>query len=119
MQRNIAVWNQCSACVICSGMQELSLLQDRVPAFESARAIAIVEKELGGPLTGFFSSFDRNPIAAASLGQVTVGGPSSGELCQVCCLARECKKPCNTRGCPPSEMPPIRSPGPVARHIEP
>lgn len=51
-------------------MQELSLLQDRVPAFEPARAIAIVERELGGPLAAFYSSFNRNPIAAASLGQV-------------------------------------------------
>ena len=51
-------------------LQELSLLQDRVPAFEPARAIAIVEGELGGPLGTHFASFDRSPIAAASLGQV-------------------------------------------------
>ena len=49
--------------------QELSLLQDRVPAFEPARAIAIVESELGGPLSSHFRSFERSPIAAASLGQ--------------------------------------------------
>lgn len=52
-------------------LQELSLLQDRVPAFSSERAIAIVEQELGGPVTNLFRFFDRDPIAAASLGQVS------------------------------------------------
>ena len=51
-------------------LQELSLLQDRVPAFEPARAVAIIEGELGGPLGAHFASFERSPIAAASLGQV-------------------------------------------------
>ena len=58
-------------------LQELSLLQDRVPAFNSARAVATVEQELGMPLTSAFRSFDREPIAAASLGQV-----STALLCQ-------------------------------------
>ena len=55
-------------------LQELSLLQDRVPAFNSARAVATIEQELGMPLTAAFRTFDREPIAAASLGQVSCCG---------------------------------------------
>lgn len=51
-------------------MQELSKLQDRVPAFASEKALSIVERELGAPVTTLFRTFDRRPIAAASLGQV-------------------------------------------------
>ena len=49
---------------------ELANLQDEVPAedFEGIRALA--EAELGAPLTESFASFDRDPLAAASLGQV-------------------------------------------------
>ena len=49
---------------------ELANLQDEVPAedFEAIRALA--EAELGAPLTEKFASFDPNPLAAASLGQV-------------------------------------------------
>jgi predicted unusual protein kinase regulating ubiquinone biosynthesis (AarF/ABC1/UbiB family) len=50
--------------------QALSQLQDRVPAFSDAEAIAIIEAELGKPITQLFSHFDQIPIAAASLGQV-------------------------------------------------
>ncbi|GAA4664760.1 ABC1 kinase family protein [Frondihabitans cladoniiphilus] len=49
---------------------ELSLLQQRVkPApWESVRAM--LEDEFGGPLDAAFASFDEEPLAAASLGQV-------------------------------------------------
>jgi predicted unusual protein kinase regulating ubiquinone biosynthesis (AarF/ABC1/UbiB family) len=49
---------------------ELANLQDEVPAedFEGIRALA--EAELGAPLTETFASFDPEPLAAASLGQV-------------------------------------------------
>jgi predicted unusual protein kinase regulating ubiquinone biosynthesis (AarF/ABC1/UbiB family) len=49
---------------------ELSGLQDEVPAesFESIRISA--EKELGGALADQFDWFDQAPLAAASLGQV-------------------------------------------------
>ncbi len=50
--------------------QALSQLQDRVPAFSDAEAIATIEAELGKPITQLFSYFDQIPIAAASLGQV-------------------------------------------------
>lgn len=49
---------------------ELSGLQDEVPAepFPGIRALA--EQELGGPLEEKFEWFDPTPLAAASLGQV-------------------------------------------------
>jgi ubiquinone biosynthesis protein len=49
---------------------ELARLQDRVPPFPSDLAAAEVEKALGNPLTTFFSSFERDPVASASIAQV-------------------------------------------------
>jgi ubiquinone biosynthesis protein len=51
-------------------LDELSKLQDRVPPFPSETAKAIVEQELGGPVSQFFSRFDEQPLAAASIAQV-------------------------------------------------
>ncbi|MCI0608962.1 MAG: AarF/UbiB family protein [Anaerolineae bacterium] len=50
--------------------EELSGLQDEVPAedFDAIRNIA--EAELGAPLEDIYERFDPNPLAAASLGQV-------------------------------------------------
>jgi predicted unusual protein kinase regulating ubiquinone biosynthesis (AarF/ABC1/UbiB family) len=49
---------------------ELSGLQDEVPAedFDAIRSLA--EKELGAPLEVLFERFESDPLAAASLGQV-------------------------------------------------
>jgi ubiquinone biosynthesis protein len=49
---------------------ELARLQDRVPPFGSDVAVAIIEKAFGKPVGQVFSSFDREPIASASIAQV-------------------------------------------------
>ena len=51
-------------------LAELSKLQDRVPPFPYEDARAIVEKELGRPLEAVFLSFERAPLAAASIAQI-------------------------------------------------
>ena len=49
---------------------ELAKLQDRVPPFQSDLAVAEVEKSLGMRLDQAFDSFERKPIASASVAQV-------------------------------------------------
>src|SRR5690606_542155 len=49
---------------------ELSLLQDQVAPFPGSEAIAMVERELGAPLSTLFARFDAQPLASASIAQV-------------------------------------------------
>jgi ubiquinone biosynthesis protein len=49
---------------------ELASLQDRVPPFESAVAVAIIERAFGRPLDSIFASFEQTPVASASIAQV-------------------------------------------------
>ena len=60
----------CSETLLPRRTQELEKLQDRVPPFNSATAVSIVEEQLGGKVDALFQDFERTPIAAASLGQV-------------------------------------------------
>ncbi|WP_323779575.1 2-polyprenylphenol 6-hydroxylase [Leisingera sp.] len=49
--------------------RQLRVLQDKLPPFSRAEALAEVEKELGRPVSEIFSDFS-DPIAAASIAQV-------------------------------------------------
>ena len=51
-------------------VQELSKLQDRVPAFSYQLVKETIEADFGKPVDKLFASFDPIPLAAASLGQV-------------------------------------------------
>ncbi len=49
---------------------ELAHLQDRVPPFASAIAVATIERAFGKPLDAVFSHFEQVPVASASIAQV-------------------------------------------------
>lgn len=49
---------------------ELALLQDRVPPFATAVAVATIERSFGQPLLEVFTQFDAEPVASASIAQV-------------------------------------------------
>ncbi len=50
--------------------QEFSYLQDKVPPIDSAMAIATIETELGKSISDLFATFEPQPLASASIGQV-------------------------------------------------
>ncbi|WP_223805477.1 ABC1 kinase family protein [Pseudanabaena sp. UWO310] len=60
-------------------VEELSKLQDKVPAFTVAKAKQIIESDLAKPIDHMFGYFDPIPLAAASLGQVHKAQLHTGE----------------------------------------
>ncbi len=60
-------------------VEELSKLQDEVPAFSYEQAREIIERDLNRPLGDLYKTFDPIPLAAASLGQVHRAQLHSGE----------------------------------------
>jgi len=48
----------------------LSTLQDRVPALPFEKIEPVIREAVGGELESYFSTFDREPLAAASIAQV-------------------------------------------------
>lgn len=51
-------------------IDELSRLQDALPGLPAEQIIRVIEAELHRPLAQIYRTFDRLPVAAASLGQV-------------------------------------------------
>ena len=51
-------------------LDQLTQLQDNLPPFPHAIALATIERELGAPADQLFEQFPDFPVAAASLGQV-------------------------------------------------
>ncbi|MEM1263097.1 MAG: ubiquinone biosynthesis regulatory protein kinase UbiB [Pseudomonadota bacterium] len=57
---------------------ELALLQDQVPAFDSATAVNILREAWGAEPTDVLAEFDPQPLAAASIAQVHAGKLGDG-----------------------------------------
>ncbi len=49
---------------------ELAYLQDRVPPFDSAVAMATIERAFKRPISQIFEHFEQTPVASASIAQV-------------------------------------------------
>jgi predicted unusual protein kinase regulating ubiquinone biosynthesis (AarF/ABC1/UbiB family) len=60
-------------------VEELSKLQDKVPAFSYEQVESIIFKDFGRTIPDLYKSFDPIPLAAASLGQVHRAQLHSGE----------------------------------------
>ena len=51
-------------------LEELSELQDQLPGFDGDKAMELIEEDLNKKIDDLFLSIDKDPISAASLGQV-------------------------------------------------
>ncbi len=60
-------------------IKELSQLQDRVPPVPTDEIRAVIEESLGRPVEELFATFEDEPLAAASIGQVHGAVLPSGE----------------------------------------
>ncbi|MDE1149239.1 MAG: 2-polyprenylphenol 6-hydroxylase [Azospirillaceae bacterium] len=59
--------------------EDLALLRDRLPPFPTEQAVAIIEEQLGRPLTEIFQSFAPEAVAAASIAQVHFAVTAEGK----------------------------------------
>ncbi|WP_414755980.1 ABC1 kinase family protein [Anabaena sp. CCY 9910] len=60
-------------------LEELTRLQDQLPAFPNEIAYQFIQEELGQPPEEVYAELSAQPIAAASLGQVYKGKLKTGE----------------------------------------
>ncbi|KFF42060.1 MAG: putative unusual protein kinase [Candidatus Atelocyanobacterium thalassa isolate SIO64986] len=60
-------------------LNELTLLQDKLPSFPNEIAYRFIQEELGCSAQSIYKELSENPIAAASLGQVYKGKLKTGE----------------------------------------
>ncbi len=60
-------------------LEELAQLQDQLPGFQSELAMACIEEDLEDKIKNIFTTIDKEPISAASLGQVHKAILKSGE----------------------------------------
>ena len=60
-------------------LEELTQLQDKLPAFPNEIAYRFIQEELGAPPQEIYADLSPHPIAAASLGQVYKGKLKTGE----------------------------------------
>jgi len=60
-------------------LEELAQLQDQLPGFDPELAMACIEEDLGTPVDSLFAHLEREPISAASLGQVHRGILPNGQ----------------------------------------
>ncbi|MET0264030.1 MAG: ubiquinone biosynthesis regulatory protein kinase UbiB [Duganella sp.] len=71
---------------------ELARLQDRVPPFASDLAVAQIHKSLGAHPDDLFASFERTPVASASIAQVHFATLKDGKQVAVKVLRPGMKK---------------------------
>ena len=60
-------------------VQELKLLQDKVPPFPEDQAIALIEAQLGDTIANLFAEFSSKPLASASIAQVHTAKLNDGK----------------------------------------
>ncbi len=64
-------------------LEELSQLQDQLPGFSGDKAMELIEKDLNKNIKDIFLEIDKEPISAASLGQVHKAILKNGEIVAV------------------------------------
>lgn len=64
-------------------IRELSRLQDEVPPMPFDDVVAVVEEDFGAPLRDVFETFEEEPVAAASIGQVHRATTKTGDTLAV------------------------------------
>ncbi len=64
-------------------LEELSELQDQLPGFDGDKAMELIEEDLNKKINEIFLTIDKEPISAASLGQVHKAVLKNGEVVAV------------------------------------